>query len=811
MPALRSPVRTLFVIDELDIGGTEQQILELVKRLDRRRYIPLVCCFRPGRVSAEIEAAGVPVFVLPKRAVVDIRLVWRLVRLMRRERIGLLQTYLFTANTWARLAGILARVPVIVTSERNVDVWEQATKRVIGLWLNRWTRLTSGNSEAVKEYLTGKGVPRDKLRVVYNGVDATRFETPVASDDTKAELGIPPHHSVVCLLARLEPQKDPRAFLQAAAMLIQKMPAVSFLVVGGGSLRADLERESRELGIETRVIFTGPRRDVHRLLAACDVSVNSSLKEGMSNTIMESMAAGKPVVATTVGGNPELVADGVTGFLVPPRDVVALAHAIERILADPPLAKTMGHQARERIAQRFSVAAMVEETERLYDEVTGAGRPRGGPAPPADGERRTIALVASQFPRHVDAYFLREISALAARGARFRIFSLRKFQSAIVHGAARPFLAHTVYVPFLLSWPLLRANARYLWRSPGRYLGALAAVVAGCLRRPRSLLLSVAVFPKSVYFAELAEQEGLAHIHANWASHPAASALVMSTLTGIPWSFAGHASDIYVDGSMLRDKIHAAKFVVTCTRHNRDYLVGVGGRETRDKVIVSYHGVDLDRFKPAPEARGDRFTILTAGTLRECKGLPDLIEACRILADRDVSFQCYIVGDGEERRRLERLIRSKGLDDRIRITGYLAQEQLIPLYQQAHVVALPALSESHFGIPNILLEAFAVETPVICTALPSLGEVMEDGVHGLYVPERDPRALADAFDTLARDPERRRAMGAAGRRQIEALFDSDKNVATLETLFREAVESRSLPTSMSLEGASPTRRFREEN
>jgi glycosyltransferase involved in cell wall biosynthesis len=141
-----------------------------------------------------------------------------------------------------------------------------------------------------------------------------------------------------------------------------------------------------------------------------------------------------------------------------------------------------------------------------------------------------------------------------------------------------------------------------------------------------------------------------------------------------------------------------------------------------------------------------------------------------------VAFECAIVGDGEERRDLERLIRSHGLHDRIRITGFLAQEELIPLYQQAGVVTLPALSESHFGIPNILLEALAVETPVICTALPSLSEFMEDGVHGIFVPEQSPSALADALEALARDPERGRAIGAAGRRQIEALFDARKNV-----------------------------------
>jgi glycosyltransferase involved in cell wall biosynthesis len=795
--------RILFLIDELDVGGTEQQLLELVKRLDRQRYEPVVCCFRPGKVSKEIEAAGIRVITLEKRGKVDPLFVGRLVRMMRRERIDLLQTYLFTANTWGRLAARLAGVPIIVTSERNVDMWEEWYKQRLGVWLDRWTHRTIGNSEAVGDYLAAKGIARAKLRVIYNGVDTSRFEGPVTPHAAREELGIPQHHAVVGHLARLEPQKDPRTFLAAAAIVARKMPSVSFLVVGGGSLQAELEREAQALGLGGRIVFTGPRRDVPRLLAACDMSVLASVKEGMSNTIMESMAAGKPMVATRVGGNPELMQDGETGFLVSPRDPTALAAAIQRILDDPALAKSMGLQAKARMAERFSVDAMVAATQGLYDELVAAAATGEGAASRSGTpvEPGTVALVASQFPRNVDAYFLREVAGLAARGIPFRIFSLRSFDGTVIHGAAKPLMARTVYVPFLASWTLLRANALALARTPGRYLGTLGRLVGGLWRRPRSLVLSLAVFPKSVYFAEIIRRERIAHIHANWASHPAASAFVMSRLTGATWSFAGHASDIYLDAGMLRDKIREAQFVLTCTKHNKDYLVGVGGPDTADKITVSYHGVDLQRFRPLPVRAPGPFRILTVGTLRECKGLPDLIEACRMLADRGISFECAIVGDGEERRDLERLIRSRGLDDRIRITGFLAQEDLIPLYQEAGVVTLPALSESHFGIPNILLEALAVGTPVICTPLPSLSEFMVDGVHGIFVPEQSPVILADAIEALARDPQRCRAIGAAGRRAIEALFDAEKNVAALDPLFRSATNPATAPPSTTHESA----------
>jgi glycosyltransferase involved in cell wall biosynthesis len=378
--ATGAPTRALFLIDELDVGGTEQQILELVRRLDRGRYDPFVVCFRPGRVAGEIQDLGVPVVTLPKRGKADVRLVAALVRLMRARKVGLLQTYLFTANTWGRVAGIIARVPVLVSSERNVDMWEEAYKRVIGIRLDRWTSATIANSHAVKRYLVGKGLPPSKVRVVYNGLDAGRFDGPSQSHATRAELGLAPGHVVVGLLARLEPAKDPMTFLRAAALLAGRLPAVSFLVVGGGSLEAMLRQQAESLGLGGRIVFTGPRRDVPRLLEACDVSVLCSLKEGMSNTVMESMAAARPMVATSVGGNVELIEDGRTGLLVPRQDATALAAAIGRLVEDRPLAQAMGRAARAWILEHCSVEGMVRATEALYDEILLRAPALAGPA-----------------------------------------------------------------------------------------------------------------------------------------------------------------------------------------------------------------------------------------------------------------------------------------------------------------------------------------------------------------------------------------------------------------------------------------------
>jgi glycosyltransferase involved in cell wall biosynthesis len=276
------------------------------------------------------------------------------------------------------------------------------------------------------------------------------------------------------------------------------------------------------------------------------------------------------------------------------------------------------------------------------------------------------------------------------------------------------------------------------------------------------------------------------------------SALVMARLTGIPWSFSGHASDIYLHTTMLAEKIHAAKFVITCTRYNKHYLTRLAGEAAASKIVVSYHGVDLRRFQPAPKPSTPPLQILAVGTLMAGKGFSDLIDACKILAGRGLAFDCTIVGDGGERPRLTRLIQRYGLTNQVRIAGYLPHEAIIRRYQQAHIVVLPALSDRHFGIPNVLLEAMAVATPVVCTPLPSLAEVIQEGVQGLYVPERDPVALAHALATLAHDHERCRALGEAGRRKIEELFDAEKTANLLAALFgsgrRDSVSAAEAPS-----------------
>jgi len=363
-------IRILFVIDELDIGGTEQQILELVRGIDRNQFDPHVCCFRTGAKAKEIADLGVPVRHEPKVRKADPGLIVRLASFMKRERFDVVQTYLWTANTWARLAARLAGIRYVVASERNVDIWEEAYKRLLGRWLARSTDRIVANSEAVRRYLLERGgLSAEKVVTIYNGVNLDRFRTACDPAQRRWELGIPESAILAGCVARLEPAKDHATLLQAIALLGHRRPDLHLAIIGDGSQREPLARLASELGLRDRVHFTGFRTDSAEWLQSLDLSVLSSVKEGLSNTVIESMAAARPVVATAVGGNAEVIREGETGFLVPPRQPAELAEALARATESPEVMRRLGTAGRDRVESLFSVRAMVRRTEQLYREL----------------------------------------------------------------------------------------------------------------------------------------------------------------------------------------------------------------------------------------------------------------------------------------------------------------------------------------------------------------------------------------------------------------------------------------------------------
>ena len=362
----------LFMIDELDIGGTEQQILELVRHIDKSRYKPMVCCLRSdGRVADEIRQLGVKVVLLRKRMKFDFFIIPKLMRFIKEERIDIVQTYLITANIWGVLAAKLAGVRWIFASERNVNTSDQGNKHPFADFVFRvlctLPARIIGNADAVSKYLVEDiNIPKAKVVTIHNGINLDRFDCKVDINRKKSELGLDLRSPVIGVIARLSPQKNHRMLLQATLKVVNTIPDLRMLIVGDGPLLGQIKDLCNDLDLASNVIFTGARRDVPEIMQVLDISVLPSLFEGFPNTIMESMAAGKPVIATDVGGNPELVENGKTGYIVPSNDPEVMADAILHLLKNRILLAKLGKAGRRRIEKYFTLDRMVQKTEQMY-------------------------------------------------------------------------------------------------------------------------------------------------------------------------------------------------------------------------------------------------------------------------------------------------------------------------------------------------------------------------------------------------------------------------------------------------------------
>jgi glycosyltransferase involved in cell wall biosynthesis len=373
---LKSPaarISILHLITELDTGGAQKALARLLARLDRERFAPHVACLYNGdrAVAQEIRQLGIPVTDLGMTAQWRLDALWRLYRLLRREQPVILHAWMFHANLLARTVGRLAGVPLILTSRRNVHIGPPVREHLKRLTASWDTRSIAVCELARQVEIERAGAAPDNVIVICNGIDAGRFPilTPEARTTARRHLGVPADVPVLGAVGRLHPQKGLPDLLSAFQVLKSPRPKAHLLIVGDGECRVDLGRQVQQRHLAGAVTFTGQRDDVPQLLALMDVFVLASHWEGLPNVVLEAMAAGLPVVATTVGGTPEVVVDGVTGFLVPPRDPEALADAILRLLRDPDLRRRMGEAGRARVAEHFSVEQMVGKTEALYEQL----------------------------------------------------------------------------------------------------------------------------------------------------------------------------------------------------------------------------------------------------------------------------------------------------------------------------------------------------------------------------------------------------------------------------------------------------------
>jgi len=402
-----------------------------------------------------------------------------------------------------------------------------------------------------------------------------------------------------------------------------------------------------------------------------------------------------------------------------------------------------------------------------------------------------IAYIMSRFPHLPETFILREMMEVERQGLQVSLYPLIVQKQTVIHPDAEKWLTRAHRLPWI-SLEILAANGRYFFKHPLRYTALLWRVFWGNLASPKFLARALALFPKTVCMAAQMQAEGIQHIHAHYATHPALTAWLIHHLTGIPYSFTVHAHDIYVDRTMLFAKVRDAAFVVAISQFNRQFLARHLGDWTLEKTHVIHCGIQPERYQPAQKKPSGRFEIISIGSLQPYKGQRYLIEACALLHQRGLDFRCRIIGGGELASVLEKQIAASGLSGQVILTGPQTQESVAQILSESDCYVQPSIitaSGKMEGIPVSLMEALACALPVVASDISGISELVRPAETGWLTPQRDAAALADVLLDVYNRPEEAARRAQAGRDLVLREFGISDNIGLLLLLLNKSVRS----------------------
>ncbi|MEU5841260.1 glycosyltransferase [Rhodococcus sp. NPDC047139] len=748
------PLRLMYVVPDLGVGGAERHVTTLLPRLDPERFTSCVVCVGdPGELFSDLVESHIPATALRRTKRQMVGAVLDLVRQMRRFRPDIVITRGYNAETLGRTAAFLARVPHVVVWVHHCGDPEPRgrLRRFADRCLDPLTDAYFGVAEAQRAFMTDDlGCPAEKITVVHNGVDTSLYD-PEDDRSVLPELGIPGDVPTVGIVAALRPEKDHDCFLRAARQVVDARPDVRFLVVGDGPCRPELEALVDESDLRENVVFTGSRSDIPRLLRALDLVVLSSYSiECFPMALLEAMASGRPAVCTAVGGVPEMLVDGVTGRLVPARDARSLADAMLALLDDPELARKMGRSARERVDAEFTLFRSVEGAQAALEQVARSTER-------TDPIRLTLVLDQT-FVGGVEVLMLEVFRHLDPSVVRPRLLCLR--EAGPLAGEYRRAGFEVDVVP----------------RS-GRY-------------DPRRLSRLVRMLRDDRTDAVLVTHH-----------HHAALALgrMAARIAGVPVNLvAAHDMDLTRVGKRCLPRWAVATLflsdaLVLLAPRQGEYLrreEGVGRRLwSRTREVVITNGTDIGD-PPTEEDRADArsalglssedFAVGIVARLSSQKAHQVLFEAVRIAARTNPELRLLVIGGGSRESELRSLANDLGISGRTVFTGVRRDVRaLLP------GLDVSALSSVHEGAPITVIEAMAAGIPVVATDCGCLPDMVTDGTDGFLVPVGDAAALAERLRMLADDRPLARRLGANGRRHAERDYRISRTARSFEALLTE--------------------------
>ncbi len=408
-------------------------------------------------------------------------------------------------------------------------------------------------------------------------------------------------------------------------------------------------------------------------------------------------------------------------------------------------------------------------------------------------DRPLLGMVLKGYPRISETFISNEILLLEKLGFNLHLFSMRRGRETFTHKSVQHIHARVDYLPetLLTSLPkFLYHNVQLAAKIPRTYAAALNTAYRRFLRTHKSATIKH-LFQAGYLVHHLLPNRRLRHLHAHFAHSPTSVAMFASQLSGLPFSFTAHAKDIYTsDPRQLKEKLGLAKFIVTCTEHNRQYLINLFGNRPISIHHV-YHGIDTDLFAGGIDCKSDPqppFHILTIARIIDKKGLPTVYKALKLLHEQGVSVHHTLIGDGDQRKPLLRLIHDLGLSSVTQWLGTLPHDQVLDHYRQADLFVLGcqvAANGDRDGIPNVFLESMAMGVPVVTTHISAIPELVENEKTGLLVPPGQPDQLAKAMLRMLTDRDLRNRIIPAARQRVLRDFDNKVLIRDLAKIFNK--------------------------
>jgi len=761
MNIIKWPVRVMHIVLSLRPGGRRTAILDLIKNMDKDKYLPFVCCLDELGCSEEL-VEGIQVKVMNRRQGWDYSLPFRLAKLMRREDVRLAHTHEATSLFYGTLAAKLAKVPVLLhTYHRSIDIdihtsWDRIRNKIMFIMTDGITVASEANRQVVA---SAHHISPQRINLIYYGIDTDKYV--MANVDIlnkKKKTGLNSHCKIIGAVGHMNgPEKGFEYLIRAFAQVYQIEKNVELAIAGDGPLRSKLYNLSNELSIASRIHFLGFRTDMPELYQTFDLFVLPSIYEAFGLVLVEAMSAGKPVVATNVGGIPEIVQDGKTGIIVPPCNSNKLSEAIIELLNNQSKSASMGLLGQKRAEEKFGLKRMVEEYQNLYFDLLAKRTGHANMIPCKYQKKfRVMQLVLSLDIGGLEMLVVDLVKNL----------DRQKFEPIVCCLHTGSLADRITSDGIKLIHIEKKHNIDY------------------------GLILKLVKVLKQEYIDIIHSHNKAVHFYA----------VLAAKIAGIPIIHTKHGRNLpkgdinNIDNSVKTKLYRRISYLMT------DLTVAVSYDAKRfalqtdgmpeEKIITIHNGIDTvkynktlskDQIKEMKQFMGIAEHNLIIGNVARLSREKDhntLLAAFAIVSNELRNVKLIIVGDGPLSEELQAKSIALNISSNVLFLGM--RNDIPELLKLFDIAVLSSITE---GIPLTLLEAMAAGLPIVATNVGGNPEVVEDQITGLLVPAKNPSALAEAMIHLLKNENKRIEMGEAGRKRVQKYFNLDLMVKQYEAIY----------------------------